>query len=289
MEDFTLGAKRVRSRGTRAPAQRHGGRAMAQAGSGGAQYPDLADRTVFVSGGASGIGAAFVTAFAAQGCRVAFIDIAEAAGKALAATLSPGRAHFAACDVRDVIALRAALATAAAALGAIRILVNNAARDDRHAFADVTPEYWDDNQATNLRHHFFAAQAVAPGMAAAGGGVIINLGSVAWMRGRPQLAGYTTAKAGIAGLTRTLARELGGMNIRVNSIVPGAVVTERQKALWLSPEQEQAFLDQQCLKFRLSESDVARTALFLASDEARGITGQSLIVDAGLAQTSVVV
>jgi NAD(P)-dependent dehydrogenase (short-subunit alcohol dehydrogenase family) len=140
-----------------------------------------------------------------------------------------------------------------------------------------------------LRHHFFAAQAVAPGMAAAGGGSIMNLGSVSWMRGRPQLAGYTTAKAAIHGLTRTLARELGGMNIRVNSIVPGAIVTERQKALWLSREKEREFLEAQCLKFRLTEDDVARAALFLASEEARGITGQNLIVDAGLAQTSVVV
>ena len=254
-----------------------------------ARYPDLSDRTVFVSGGASGIGAAFVAAFAAQGCRVAFVDIADDAAGALAARLGSAAVRFTHCDVRDIVSLRAAIAGAAAALGPIRVLINNAARDDRHAFADVTPEYWDDNQATNLRHHFFAAQAVAPMMAAAGGGAIINLGSVSWMRGRPQLAGYTTAKAAIHGLTRTLARELGAMNIRVNSIVPGAIVTERQKALWLSPEKEKAFLDQQCLKFQLSEDDVARTALFLASDEARGITGQNLIVDAGLAQTSVVV
>ena len=254
-----------------------------------ARYPDLAGRTVFVSGGASGIGAAFVAAFAAQGARVAFIDIDDAAGAALAAKLGAASARYAHCDVRDIAALRAAIADAAAAFGPIRVLVNNAARDDRHALADVTPEYWDDNQATNLRHHFFAAQAVAPGMAAAGGGSIMNLGSVSWMRGRPQLAGYTTAKAAIHGLTRTLARELGGMNIRVNSIVPGAIVTERQKALWLSPEKEREFLEAQCLKFRLTEDDVARTALFLASEEARGITGQSLIVDAGLAQTSVVV
>jgi len=253
-----------------------------------ARYPDLAGRSVFVSGGASGIGAAFVAAFAAQGCRVAFVDIAEDAGAALAARLPPDTARFTPCDVRDVAALRAAIAGAAAALGPIRVLINNAARDDRHDFAAVTPEYWDDNQATNLRHHFFAAQAVAPGMAAAGGGAIVNLGSVSWMRGRPRLASYTTAKAAINGLTRTLARELGGMGIRVNSIVPGAIVTDRQKALWLSPADEQAVLDQQCLKFRLSEHDVARTALFLASDEARGITGQNLIVDAGLAQTSVV-
>ena len=253
-----------------------------------ARYPDLAGRTVFVSGGASGIGAAFVAAFAAQGCRVAFVDVADDAGAALEARLGPATVRFTHCDVRDIASLRAAITDATTALGPIRVLINNAARDDRHAFADVTPEYWDENQATNLRHHFFAAQAVAPAMAAAGGGAIINLGSVSWMRGRPQLAGYTTAKAAIHGLTRTLARELGGMNIRVNSIVPGAIVTKRQQALWVSPDKEKEYLDQQCLKFRLSEEDVARAALFLASDEARGITGQNLIVDAGLAQTSVV-
>jgi NAD(P)-dependent dehydrogenase (short-subunit alcohol dehydrogenase family) len=264
-------------------------RALAKAGGERARYPDLAGRAVFVSGGASGIGAAFVAAFAAQGCRVAFVDIDDDAGRALASRLGPASAWYAHCDVRDVAALRTSIADAGAALGPIRVLINNAARDDRHAFADVTADYWDESLATNLRHHFFAAQAVAPGMAAAGGGAIINLGSVSWMRGRPQLAGYTTAKAAIHGLTRTLARELGGMNIRVNSLVPGAIVTERQKTLWLTPEKEQEFLDQQCLKFRLSEDDVARTALFLASDEARGVTGQNLIVDAGLAQTSVVV
>ncbi len=262
---------------------------MAQTVGDQARYPDLAGRTVFITGGAAGIGGALVTAFAAQGCRVAFVDIDDAAGQALAAGLGSAAARYAHCDVRDIAALRTAIAEAAAAIGPIHVLVNNAARDDRHAFADVTPEYWDENQATNLRHHFFAAQAVAPGMAAEGGGSIINLGSVSWMRGRPGLAGYTTAKAAIHGLTRTLARELGGMNIRVNSIVPGAIVTARQMALWRTPDQDRQFLDQQCLKFRLSEDDVARAALFLASGEARGITGQSLIVDAGLAQTSVVV
>jgi D-xylose 1-dehydrogenase len=172
--------------------------------------------------------------------------------------------------------------------GPIRVLVNNAARDDRHKMEDVTPAYWDENLATNLRHQFFAAQAVAPGMAAAGGGSIINLGSISWMRGRPAMVGYTTSKAAVGGMTRVLARELGDRNIRVNAIVPGAVVTERQAALWNTPEAEREFLDQQCLKFRLSVDDIARTALFLASEEARGITGQNLIVDAGLAQTSVV-
>ena len=250
-----------------------------------ARYPDLAGRTVFVSGGGSGIGAAFVRAFAGQGCNVAFIDIADAPSRSLASALGSSGGYWS-CDVRDVGALKAAINAAAKAFGPIRALVNNAARDDRHKFDDVTPEYWDENQAVNLRHQFFAAQAVAPQMEDAGGGSIINLGSVSWMRGRPELAGYTTAKAAINGLTRTLARELGGRNIRVNCIVPGAIATERQRALWLSPEKERQFLDQQCLKFRLSEDDVARAALFLASDEARGISGQNLVVDAGLAQTS---
>ena len=250
-----------------------------------ARYPDLAGRAVFVSGGGSGIGAAFVRAFAGQSCKVAFIDIADAPSRSLAAELGAAVRYWP-CDVRDIVALQAAIAEAGKVLGPIRVLVNNAARDDRHNFDDVTPEYWDDNQAVNLRHQFFAAQAVAAQMEGAGGGSIINLGSVSWMRGRPALAGYTTAKAAINGLTRTLARELGTRNIRVNCIVPGAIATERQRALWFSPEQEQRFIEQQCLKFRLSEDDVARAALFLASDEARGITGQNLIVDAGLAQTS---
>ena len=254
---------------------------------GAARYPDLAGRTVFVSGGGSGIGAAFVRAFAGQGAKVAFVDIADALSEALAAEVGPG-VRYRHCDVRDIPALKAAIAEAGAAFGPVRVLVNNAAWDDRHKLDDVTPEYWDNNQAVNLRHQFFAAQAVAPQMADAGGGSIINLGSVSWMRGRPEMASYTTAKAAINGLTRTLARELGPRNIRVNCIVPGAIATERQRALWATPEKERQFLEQQCVKFRLSEDDVARTALFLASDEARAITGQNLIVDGGLAQTSVV-
>ena len=256
-----------------------------------AHYPDLAGRTVFISGGGSGIGAAFVRAFAAQGANVAFIDIADAPSEALVRELgSAVRAsvRYWRCDVRDIAALRTSIAAASSAFGPIRVLVNNAARDDRHKLEDVTPEYWDNNQAVNLRHQFFAAQAVAPQMADAGGGSIINLGSVSWMRGRPELVGYTTAKAAINGLTRTLARELGPRNIRVNCIVPGAIATERQRALWVSPEKEREFIEQQCLKFRLSEEDVARAALFLASGESRAMTGQNLIVDGGLAQTSVV-
>lgn len=256
------------------------------AGDGVASYPDLAGRTVFVTGGGSGIGAGFVRHFAAQGCRVAFADIDTAASAALVERLDGETVRFAHCDVRDIAALRSVIAGVELDWGPIRVLINNAARDDRHRLEDVTLEYWDDNLATNLRHHFFAAQAVAPGMAAAGGGAIIHLGSVGWLRGRTGLIAYATSKAAISGMTRVLARELGGRNIRVNAILPGAIVTERQLALWATPEEEQIYLEQQCLKFRISVDDVARTALFLASDEARAVTGQCLIVDAGLAQTS---
>ena len=253
-----------------------------------ASYPDLAGRMVFVSGGGSGIGAALVRAFAGQGCRVAFVDIADAQSRALAAELGEDVRYWH-CDVRDVAALRTAIAEVQQAFGPVRVLVNNAARDDRHAIEDVTPAYWDENLAVNLRHHFFAAQAVAPRMAEAGGGAIINLGSISWMRGRPAMVCYTTSKAAISGMTRVLARELGPRGIRVNAIVPGAIATDRQKALWDTPEGEREFLEQQCLKFRLSADDVARAALFLGSDEARGITGANVIVDAGLAQTSVAI
>ena len=249
-------------------------------------YPSLAGRTVFVSGGASGIGAALVARFAGQGCRVAFCDIDDVAAQALAATLAPAAVRYHRCDLRDIAALRATIAAVESEFGAITVLVNNAARDDRHKLEDVTVEYWDERFAVNLRHHFFAVQAVAAGMTRAGGGSIINMGSVSWMRATPGMVAYTTAKAAIHGLTRTLARELGARNIRVNSIVPGAILTERQKKLWLTPELDREFLDGQCLKFRLTEDDVARTALFLASDEARGITGVNMIVDAGLAQNN---
>jgi NAD(P)-dependent dehydrogenase (short-subunit alcohol dehydrogenase family) len=195
---------------------------------------------------------------------------------------------FAPCDVRDVAAYQALLAEVATKLGSVRVLVNNAGRDDRHAMEDVTSEYWDDRIALNLKHYFFAIQAVAPGMAAAGGGSVINMGSVSWMRGRPNLVGYTTAKAGILGLTRTLARELGARNIRVNAIVPGAIVTERQTTLHRDPAADQAFLDAQCLKIRLDPGHVARPTLFMASDDSDGITGQHILVDAGIAQQSVI-
>jgi NAD(P)-dependent dehydrogenase (short-subunit alcohol dehydrogenase family) len=253
-----------------------------------ARYPDLAGRTVLVTGGGSGIGAEFVRAFSRQGCKVGFLDIAEAPSRALVESLKPASVHFEHCDVRDIPSLKRAIASVAAALGPITVLVNNAARDDRHAMMDVTVEYWDENQAVNLRHQVFATQAVVPMMEAAGKGSVINLGSISWMRGRPAMVGYTTAKAAVGGLTRVLSRELGTKNIRVNAIVPGAIVTERQTRLWNDAAAEHEFLEQQALKFRLSEDDVAQCALFLASDVSRGVTGQNLIVDAGLAQTSVV-
>ena len=257
------------------------------------RYASLRDRVVFISGGSSGIGAELVRAFAAQGARVAFCGTKPDGGQPLieevmASAGSPHRPWYAACDVRDVVAYQALLKRVTDELGPVRVLINNAGRDDRHKMEDVTPEFWDDRLALNLKHYFFAIQAVAPGMAQAGGGSVINMGSVSWMRGRPNLAGYTTAKAGILGLTRTLARELGARNIRVNALVPGAIVTERQTALHRDPAADQQFLDAQCLKVRLDSGHVARATLFLAADDSDGITGQHVLVDAGIAQQSVI-
>ena len=244
-------------------------------------YHSLKDKRVIISGGASGIGAELVKAFIAQGAHVAFLDIDGDAGEALA-TEQGDKANFYACDVRDIAQLQSVIARIESTQGPTQILLNNAGLDDRHAIEELTPEYWDNCQAINLRHHVFAIQAVLPSMKAAGQGAVINLGSISWMRGRPGMAGYTAAKAAINGLTRTLAQEVGVHGVRVNSLVPGAILTERQARLWLTPEVNQRFLDQQALKFRLEADDVARMALFLGSDESRGCTGQNFIVDAGL-------
>ncbi len=255
-----------------------------------ANYPSLRDRLVFVSGGSSGIGAELVRAFSAQGARVAFCGTKPDGGAALidqVASAGHPPPWYGACDVRDAAGYQALLRRVIDAMGPIRVLVNNAGRDDRHAMEDVTPEFWDDRIALNLKHYFFAIQAVAPGMAASGGGSVVNMGSVSWMRGRPNLVGYTTAKAGILGLTRTLARELGPRNIRVNALVPGAIVTERQTKLHRDPATDREFLDAQCLKIRLDAGHVARATLFLAADDSDGMTGQHVLVDAGIAQTSV--
>jgi NAD(P)-dependent dehydrogenase (short-subunit alcohol dehydrogenase family) len=246
------------------------------------RYRSLEDRVVLITGGASGIGAAMVEAFAAQAARVHFLDIDEEAAAVLIRRLDREPVSFRRCDVADVAALRAAIAAVENEAGPIEALINNAARDDRHEMVSVEPDYWNRNLAVNLNHQFFATQAVARGMAERGGGSVTMFGSVAWMRGRPGLVAYTTAKAAINGLTRTLARELGPSGIRVNCIVPGAILTERQMKLWRTPELEQEFLDRQALKFRLDASHVARMALFLASDEAAGCTAQNFIVDAGI-------
>lgn len=255
------------------------------------RYASLAGKLVFISGGSSGIGAELVRAFASQGATVAFCGTRPDGGQALIdEVVAAGHPApwYAACDVRDIPAYQALLAGLIAERGPVQVLVNNAGRDDRHRMEDVTPAFWDDRLALNLKHYFFAIQAVAPGMAAAGGGAVINMGSVSWMRGRPNLVGYTTAKAGILGLTRTLARELGPRHIRVNAIVPGAIVTERQTTLHRDPAADQAFLDAQCLKIRLDSGHVARATLFMASDDADGMTGQHVLVDAGIAQQSVI-
>jgi NAD(P)-dependent dehydrogenase (short-subunit alcohol dehydrogenase family) len=248
-----------------------------------ARYPSLVDRAVFISGGATGIGASFVEHFAAQGARVAFCDLDATAGEALADALGDARHRplFLACDLTDIDALKSAVADAQSALGPIAALVNNAANDARHAIAEVTPESFDAGIAVNLRHQFFAAQAVADDMKRAGGGSIINLGSISWMRKTGGMPVYVTAKAAIAGLTRGLARDLGAFGIRVNTLVPGWVITEKQKRLWLDDAGRRAIKEGQCIDAELQPEDLARMALFLAADDSRMITGQDFIVDGG--------
>lgn len=247
-------------------------------------YPSLRNAVVLVTGGASGIGAAMVENFAIQGSRVAFLDLADDSASRLVARLS-GRALYPAlylhCDLTDIAALRASIEQAEKHLGPIRVLINNAANDDRHRLGEVTPEYWDDRMNVNLRHHFFAIQAVAPGMTRAGGGSIINMSSISWIIPSTGLPAYVSAKAAIVGLTRTMARELGGANIRVNTISPGAIMTERQRRLWMTPDYLAQVLASQSLKRELLPDDVARLALFLGSDDSSGITGQDFIIDAG--------
>jgi D-xylose 1-dehydrogenase len=249
-----------------------------------ASYPSLEDRVAFVTGGGSGIGASIVEHLCAQRARVAFVDIAREASEALVERIArrgDPAPSFIPCDLRDIAALRAAVGEARARLGPIRVLVNNAAHDERHSIEQVTPEYWDDRFAVNLRHQFFAAQAVAPDMAAAGGGSIVNLGSTSWLVGQGGMPAYLSAKAAVTGLTRALARDLGPMNIRVNCIVPGWIMTERQVTLWLTPEGEQELLRRQCLKRKLIPEDVARVVLFFAADDSSACTSQSYIVDGG--------
>ena len=247
-------------------------------------YPSLRDRVVFVTGGGGGIGAEEVTQFAAQGAKVAFVDIADEQSRALVAKLRDAgypAPLYQYCDLRDVAALQAAIAEATRQLGPITVLVNNAANDQRHKWEDVTPEYWDERMATNLRHQFFAIQAIAPNMRAAGGGSIINFGSASWHNMQGGMPAYTTAKAGVEGLTRGMARDLGGDAIRVNTVIPGWIMTERQVTLWLTPEAEANLMHMQCLKQKVVPADVARLVLWLASDDSRMCSGQLWVVDGG--------
>lgn len=247
-------------------------------------HPDLAGASVLITGGGTGIGAALTEGFTRQGSRVAFIDIAHQPSEALCEHLEAEtgrRPLFLPADLRDVEALRAAVAAAADAHGPAGVLVNNAAMDERHALEDLTAEYWDDNQAVNLRPHVFTAQAVAPGMKAAGKGSIINFTSTSYLINHPGMPSYTAAKAGIVGLTKGLAGLLGPHGIRVNAIAPGWVITERQRNLWVTEESLATHVARQCIREAMEPGDMVGPCLFLASDAARMLTAQTLIVDGG--------
>ncbi len=249
-----------------------------------ASYPSLKDRAVFVSGGGSGIGASIVEHFAEQGAKVAFVDIDEPASRALVEKVA-GAGHpqpaFAKCDVRDIAAYQATIAALAARLGDFTVLVNNAARDDRHTIEEVTPAYWDERLAVNLRHHYFAIQSVVPGMKRAGGGSVINFSSVSYHAMAPRLSVYEGAKAAVVGMTRGLARDLGPDGIRLNIVTPGWIMTQRQIDLWLTPEGEADLMKAQCLKEKVYPPDIARMVLWLASDDSRLVTAQNFVVDGG--------
>lgn len=245
-----------------------------------AHYPSLAGKSVFITGGGSGIGESLVRHFVAQGSKVAFVDVAEAPSRALVEELG-GKPHFIVCDLRDIAALKAAVEEAVAVNGPIDVLCNNAGNDDRHQTADVSVDYWDDRMAVNVRHQFFAAQTVRPHMKARGGGSIINFGSITVMVGDGDCPAYVTSKAAIWGMTRALAREFGPERIRVNCMVPGWVMTERQMRLWLNEAGEKQIAERQCLPDRVQPADIARMALFLAADDSRMCTSQQFIVDAG--------
>ena len=251
-----------------------------------ASYPDLHDSAVFITGGGSGIGAAFVRAFSRAGARVAFVSLDESKAHVLCSEVEAETGttpYFQRCDITDVARLQSSIERAAKKIGRIKVLINNAARDNRHTLTDMDPSAWDESLNTNLRPHFFTAQSVVEGMRAQGGGSIINVGSNSAMLGLSGYPAYVTAKAAIVGLTKALARELGIHNIRVNALVPGWVMTERQQRLWVTEEALQQCLDQQCLKSTVSEQDCADTALFLASGASRMITSQALVVDGGRA------
>jgi NAD(P)-dependent dehydrogenase (short-subunit alcohol dehydrogenase family) len=245
-------------------------------------YPSLAGKRVIVSGGASGIGEGIVEGFVRQGAAVAFVDVMELDSDALAKRYADAAVApiFVQCDIRNCEDYGAKIGRLIERLGGCEVLINNAANDDRHSIEDVTSEYWDERMAVNLKHQFFAAKAVVPAMKAAGGGSIVNLGSISWHLGLADLTVYQVAKAAIEGLTRSLARELGRDGIRVNTIGPGNVQTPRQMK-WYTPEGEAEIVAAQCLDGRIQPSDIAAMALFLASDDARYCTAHNYWVDAG--------
>ena len=249
-------------------------------------YPDLKGASVFITGGGSGIGAALTEGFLRQGARVAFVQRSDASAFCDAMAAQTGqRPLFIACDITDTPALRAAVAKAAAAHGPITVLVNNAANDQRHDTLNVTEQFWDWSMAINLKSYFFAAQAVIPGMQAAGGGSIINFSSISYMMGGAGYPAYTTANSGINGLTRSLAREFGPDRIRVNALAPGWVLTQKQKDLWVTPEGLAAHVARQCLKDTLAPEDITGGVLFLASNASKMMTGQALVIDGGVVVT----
>lgn len=251
-----------------------------------AQFPDLKDASVFVTGGASGIGATLVEGFAAQGAKVAFVDLLDGTDTADGIGQRTGNVPLALqADVTDIAALKAAINTAAETNGTITVLVNNAALDERKGALDVDEAHWDKMQAINLKHQFFAAQAVVPGMQAAGGGRIVNFSSISYMMGMGDYPAYTSAKAGITALTRSFAREFGRDSIRVNAVMPGWVLTPRQMELWASPEALDAFKTRMCLPEHLKPEDMVGPVLFLASEASSVMTGQALVVDGGVVVT----
>ncbi|WP_170347336.1 SDR family NAD(P)-dependent oxidoreductase [Ruegeria atlantica] len=245
-----------------------------------ANYPSLAGKTVFITGGAGGIGAETVRAFAEQGAKVGFLDLNADAGLALLSELD-GEHAFAQCDLRDIDEMNAAIGQLVEELGDADVLVNNAARDDRHDWREVTPDYWDERMATNIRHTFCAIQSVAPGMIAKGAGSIINIGSNSWWEAGAGFPAYATAKSAVHGLTRTMARELGDHRIRVNTVVPGWIMTQRQKDLWVTPEALAKQIDRQCLPDPIDPVYVARMVLFLASDDAAMCSAGNFMVEGG--------
>ncbi|WP_298258636.1 SDR family oxidoreductase [uncultured Litoreibacter sp.] len=251
-----------------------------------ATFHDLEGKSVFITGGGAGIGASLTDGFMEQGAKVAFVQRSDSLAFCDEMEAKHGqRPLFIKCDITEISALQAAISQASEAHGAVTALINNAANDKRHSTAEVTEEFWDWSQAINLKAYFFACQAVMSGMAAAGGGSIVNFSSVSYMMGNAGYPSYTTANAGITGMTRSLAREFGPDRIRVNALAPGWVLTEKQLEMWASPEALADHLERQCLKDHLSPRDVVDTTLFLASNASRMMTGQAVVVDGGVVTT----